>query len=155
MLGVVLADRFERKYTIAIVAVLIAAFGLSYGLSFEPLLIVGFGFLVGTLVQTFATLLYAYTPEQFPTGMRSSATGLTYGAGRIANVMNAFVIAAIYSNIGYVAVFAYVAGAWLLTAVITAVFGPRTTGRSLEALSPVVPVIGLAPPSLSARAARR
>ena len=155
LLGVALADRFERKYTIAIVAVLIAAFGLSYGLSFKPLLIVGFGFLVGTLVQTFATLLYAYTPEQFPTGMRSSATGLTYGAGRIANVMNAFVIAAIYSNIGYVAVFAYVAGAWLLTAVITAAFGPRTTGRSLEALNAAVPVIGLAPPSLSAGAARR
>ena len=149
LLAVVLADRFERKHTIAIVALLIAVCGLLYGLSFEPLLIVGFGFLVGTLVQTFATLLYAYTPEQFPTGMRSSATGLTYGAGRIANVVNAFVVAAIYSNIGYIAVFSYIAGAWLLTAVITTVFGPRTTGRSLETLNPVAPVMDFAPELLS------
>ncbi len=149
LLAVVLADRFERKHTIAIVALLIAVCGLLYGLSFEPLLIVGFGFLVGTLVQTFATLLYAYTPEQFPTGMRSSATGLTYGAGRIANVVNAFVVAAIYSNIGYIAVFTYIAGAWLLTAVITTAFGPRTTGRSLETLNPVAPMMDFAPELLS------
>ena len=62
--------------------------------------------------------------------------GLTYGAGRIANVLNAFVIAGIYQNFGYVSVFAYIAGAWLLTAFMTVAFGPRTTGRSLELLNP-------------------
>ena len=113
-------------------------FGLLYGLSFTPVLIVTFGFAVGMLTQTFATLLYSYTPEQFPTGVRNSATGLTYGAGRLANVANAFVIAAIYTNLGYVTVFMYVAGAWFLTALITLVFGPRTTGRSLETLNPAL-----------------
>ena len=92
--------------------------------------------MVGMLVQTFATLLYAYTPEQFATGLRSSATGLTYGAGRIANVVNAFMIAGIYQNLGYIPVFMYIASAWLLTAFMVAAFGPRTTGRSLETLSP-------------------
>jgi putative MFS transporter len=138
LLAVVFADRFERKHLIALVAFLIACFGLLYGLSFQPVLIVTFGFAVGMLTQTFATLLYSYTPEQFPTGVRNSATGLTYGAGRVANVANAFVIAAIYTNYGYVTVFMYIAGAWTLTALITLVFGPRTTGRSLETLSPAV-----------------
>jgi putative MFS transporter len=138
LLAVYPADRFERKHLIALVALLIAGFGLLYGLSFTPVLIVTFGFAVGMLTQTFATLLYSYTPEQFPTGVRNSATGLTYGAGRIANVANAFVIAAIYTNYGYVTVFMYIAGAWFLTALITLVFGPRTTGRSLETLNPVV-----------------
>lgn len=136
VLSVFLADRFERKYSLAAVAFIIAACGLLYGLSFQAALIVGFGFIVGMLVQTFASLLYAYTPEQFPTGLRNSATGLTYGAGRIANVLNAFVIAGIYQNLGYLAVFAYIGGAWLLTAVIVLAFGPRTTGRSLEVLNP-------------------
>jgi putative MFS transporter len=138
LLAVYPADRFERKHLIVIVAVLIAGFGLLYGLSFTPVLIVTFGFAVGMLTQTFATLLYSYTPEQFPTGVRNSATGLTYGAGRIANVANAFVIAAIYTNHGYVTVFMYIAGAWFLTALITLMFGPRTTGRSLETLNPAV-----------------
>ncbi len=138
LLAVYPADRFERKHQIALVALLIAGFGLLYGLSFTPVLIVTFGFAVGMLTQTFATLLYSYTPEQFPTGVRNSATGLTYGAGRVANVANAFVIAAIYTNLGYVTVFVYIAGAWFLTALITLVFGPRTTGRSLETLNPAV-----------------
>ena len=138
LIAVFLSDRCERKYAIAVVALIIAASGLLYGLSFEPVLIVGFGFLVGMFVQTFATLLYTYTPEQFPTEMRNSATGFAYGAGRLANVANAFVIAAIYTNLGYIAVFGYIAGAWLLTALITLAFGLKTTGRHLEALNPVV-----------------
>ena len=108
--------------------------------------------MVGMLVQTFATLLYAYTPEQFPTSMRNSATGLTYGAGRIANVANAFIIAGIYQSFGYISVFSYIAGAWLLTAFMVIAFGPRTTGRSLEALNPAVSTadsLDLAPPLLS------
>ncbi len=138
LLAVYPADRFERKHLIAAVALAIAVFGLFYGLSFTPVLIVTFGFAVGMLTQTFATLLYSYTPEQFPTSVRNSATGLTYGAGRLVNVANAFVIAAIYTNFGYVTVFMYVAGAWFLTALITLMFGPRTTGRSLETLNPAV-----------------
>ncbi|MFM0604591.1 MFS transporter [Paraburkholderia sediminicola] len=142
LLAVYPADRFERKHLIAVVALLIAGFGLLYGLSFTSVLIVTFGFAVGMLTQTFATLLYSYTPEQFPTGVRTSATGLTYGAGRLANVANAFIIAAIYTNYGYVTVFMYIAGAWFLTALITLAFGPRTTGRSLETLNPAVDAAG-------------
>ncbi len=152
LIAVFIADRFERKYTLAVVALAVAVCGLFYGLSFEPPLIVGFGFMVGMLVQTFATLLYAYTPEQFPTSMRNSATGLTYGAGRIANVANAFIIAGIYQSFGYISVFSYIAGAWLLTAFMVIAFGPRTTGRSLEALNPAVSTadsLDLAPPLLS------
>ncbi len=152
LLAVAIADRFERKHTLAVVAFVVAVCGLLYGLSFEPLLIVGFGFMVGMLVQTFATLLYSYTPEQFPTGLRNSATGLTYGAGRIANVLNAFIIAGIYQRLGYISVFVYIAGAWLLTAFMALAFGPRTTGRSLEMLNPTpeqAEGLGLAGPILS------
>jgi len=137
LLAVYLSDRFERRNTIAVTAAAIAVFGLLYGLTFEPAMIVGFGFLVGMLVQTFASLLYSYTPEQFPTDLRNGATGVAYGVGRIANVLNAFVVAAIFTNLGYVSVFVYIAGAWVLTALITIVFGTRTTRQSLEVLNPI------------------
>ncbi len=138
LLAAYVSDRFERKHSIAVTAAAIAVFGLLYGLSFVPALIVVFGVLVGMLIQTFASLIYAYTPEQFPTDLRNGATGFTYGLGRLANVANAFLIAAIFTHIGYVAVFAYIAGAWLLTAALTVLFGPRTTGRRLEVLNPLV-----------------
>jgi putative MFS transporter len=137
LLASYVSDRFERKHSIALVAASIAVFGLLYGMSFVPALIVVFGLLVGMLIQTFASLIYAYTPEQFPTDLRNSATGFTYSMGRLANVANAFLIAAIFTHVGYAAVFVYIAGTWLLTAVITLAFGPRTTGQRLEVLNPL------------------
>jgi putative MFS transporter len=137
LLASYVSDRFERKHSIAVTAAAIAVFGLLYGMSFIPALIVVFGLLVGMLIQTFASLIYAYTPEQFPTDMRNGATGFTYSLGRLANVANAFVIAAIFTHIGYGAVFIYIAGAWMLTALLTLAFGPRTTGQRLEVLNPL------------------
>ncbi len=81
LIAALISDRWNRKWWIAIVAVLIAACGLIYGLSFRTGIIVVFGFLVTMLIQTFAPLLYAYTAECFPTGIRNSGTGLTYGLG--------------------------------------------------------------------------
>jgi putative MFS transporter len=138
LLASYVSDRFERKHSIALTAAAIALFGLLYGLSFMPALIVVFGLLVGMLIQTFASLIYAYTPEQFPTDLRNGATGFTYSLGRLANVGNAFIIAAIFTHVGYAAVFVYIAGAWLLTAALTLAFGPRTTGQRLEVLNPLV-----------------
>jgi putative MFS transporter len=137
LLASYVSDRFERKHSIAITAGAIAVCGLLYGMSFVPVLIVVFGLLVGMLIQTFASLIYAYTPEQFPTDLRNGATGFTYSLGRLANVANAFIIAAIFTHIGYIAVFVYIAGAWLLTAALTVLFGPHTTGQRLEILNPL------------------
>jgi MFS transporter, putative metabolite:H+ symporter len=138
LIAVFLADRFERKYSIAAAALLIAVFGLLYGLSFQPVLIVSFGFLVGMLIQTFAALCYAYTPEQYPTDIRNTGAGFAYGMGRLANVGNSFIVAAIFLNFGYVWVFVYIASAWLATAAVTILFGARTTGRRLETINPVL-----------------
>jgi putative MFS transporter len=63
---------------------------------------------------------------------------LTYSLGRLGNVANTFIIAAIFTHIGYVAVFGYIAGAWLLTAALPLLLGPRATGQRLEVLNPLV-----------------
>jgi putative MFS transporter len=139
LIATFLSDRLERKYTIAGTAAVIAVFGLLYGLSFQPVLIVTFGFLVGMLIQTFAALCYAYTPEQYPTDIRNTGTGFAYGVGRLANVANSFIVAGIFLNFGYVWVFVYIAGAWVATAVVTLAFGAKTTGQRLEAINPIVP----------------
>ena len=88
-----------------------------------------------TMMDTFSALAFAYTPEQYPTDVRNSGTGLAYGVGRLANVINPFVISAIFANFGYRLVFAYIAGAWVVTATIALAFGMKTTGRSLESIS--------------------
>ncbi|MBV9735035.1 MAG: MFS transporter [Acidisphaera sp.] len=130
-----LVERFERKWFITVDAVLIATFGLLYGLTFTPVLIVLFGALVVMTIQAMAVALYVYTPELFPTEVRSSGMGLAYGCGRLANVLGPFTVGALFVAAGYLSVFAYIAACWLVVAFVVGVFGPRTTGRSLEALA--------------------
>ncbi|MCE3556562.1 MFS transporter, partial [Pseudonocardia sp. RS11V-5] len=121
-----LSDRFGRRTPIALMAVGIAACGLAYGLTFAPVAIVVFGFLVNALMQTFAALLYAYTPELFPTELRSSGNGLVYGVGRLSNILGPVIVAAVFGSFGYSPVFVYIAGCWAVVALTIALFGPRT-----------------------------
>lgn len=128
-------DRFGRKVPLVIVSLATAASGLVYGLTFNPVAIVVFGFCVNLLIQTFATLLYAYSPEQFPTGLRNAGHGLVYGTGRLANIFGPLIIATLFSGLGYQAVFVYIGACWLIVALTVAVFGPRTGKQPLEAVS--------------------
>jgi putative MFS transporter len=131
LIAVVISDRWERKYLIAIAAVIIGALGVAYGLSSNMLPIVIFGFCVAMVIQTFAPLLYAYTPEIYPTEIRNSGSGLAYGVGRLANVFGPLLIAFLFSHYGYQSVFVYIAAMWLLVAVIISFYGPKTKGLTL------------------------
>jgi putative MFS transporter len=128
-----LSDRWERKSLIGIVAIAIAACGLSYGLSFRTTTIVIFGFLVAMGQQVFAALLYAYTPECFPTQVRNTGTGLSYGMGRLANgLVGPFIVAFLFKTYGYTTVFAYIAVCWATVAILVTAFGPKTRARALS-----------------------
>jgi putative MFS transporter len=131
LIAALLSDRWQRKYWVAIAAVLIAACGLAYGLTFEAFYIVVFGFLVTMFIQAFAPMLYAYTAECYPTEIRSSGTGFTYGVGRLANALGPLVIAFLYTSYGYQSVFVYIAACWAVVAVAIAAFGPRTNGKAI------------------------
>jgi putative MFS transporter len=130
-----ISDRFGRKVPIVVVAIAIAICGLAYGLTFNTVAIVIFGFCVNALVQTFAALLYAYTPELFPTEQRNSGNGLAYGTGRLANIFGSLIVAAIFGGFGYQPVFVYIAACWIVVAATVALFGPRTGMRHLENIS--------------------
>ena len=126
-----LSDRWERKYWITILPVLIATCGILYGLSSEAFFIVAFGGLMTMCIQTFAPLLYAYTAECFPTEIRSSGTGFSYGIGRLSNAFGPLLIAFLFTSYGYLTVFVYIAACWLVVAATIGAMGPRTRGRSL------------------------
>lgn len=117
---------------IVIVALIIATCSLPYGMSFKTATIVTFGFLVAMFLQTFAPLLYAYTPEMYPTEIRNSGAGLAYGLGRLANAGGPLIIAFFYNRCGYSTVFVYLAACWVLVALVIGCFGSNTKGRVLE-----------------------
>jgi MFS transporter, putative metabolite:H+ symporter len=107
--------------------------GLFYGLTFNPVLIVVFGFLVNLFERGYTALGYAYSPELFDTHGRSLGTGVSYGLGRLSNAAGPLIIAGLYNGSGYKAVFIFIAGTWMFGSLVLAVFGPRTK----QALAPL------------------
>lgn len=126
-----LSDRWERKHWLTITPLMIAASGLVYGLTFDANLIVVFGFLVIMSIQCFAPMLYAYTGECFPTEIRSSGTGFTYGIGRLSNAFSPLFIPLLYASYGYLSVFIYIALCWGVVSLTIGLFGPHTRGQRL------------------------
>ena len=131
LIAALISDRWERKWWITIVALVIAFCGLMYGMTFRTATIIIFGFLVAMFIQVFAPLLYAYTPECYPTRIRNSGSGLGYGIGRLANAFGPFIVAFLFNHYGYTSVFVYIATTWLLVAITIGGFGPLTRGRTL------------------------
>ncbi|GGS76892.1 MFS transporter [Streptomyces griseoviridis] len=125
-LAALVTDRFERKWCLVAFGTVIAVCGLFYGLTFDPVLIIVFGFLVNLFERGYTALGYAYSPELFDTRSRSLGTGVSYGLGRLSNAAGPLVVAALYTSQGYQSVFVFIAGSWLVGAVVLAVFGPRT-----------------------------
>lgn len=126
-----IAERWERKWSISVTALVIVICGLIYGMTFKGEAIMACGFCVAMFAQTFAVLIYAYTAECYPTEIRNSGAGLTYGVGRLANVVGPLIVTFLYKRAGYTSVFVYIAGVWLLVAATISLFGPRTKGRAL------------------------
>lgn len=78
-LASLVTDRFERKWCLVAFGTVIAVCGLLYGLTFDPVLIVIFGFLVNLFERGYTALAYAYSPSSSTPGAapwaRASPTG--------------------------------------------------------------------------------
>ncbi|WP_404190282.1 MFS transporter [Streptomyces tauricus] len=130
-LASLVTDRFERKWCLVAFGTVIAVCGLLYGLTFNPVLIVVFGFLVNLFERGYTALAYAYSPELFDTRARSLGTSVSYGLGRLSNAAGPLIVAALYTGHGYRSVFYFIAGTWVVGAVALAAFGTRTRSARL------------------------
>ncbi|MDX3224959.1 MFS transporter [Streptomyces sp. ME19-01-6] len=137
-LASLVTDRFERKWCLVAFGTVIALCGLFYGLTFNPVLIVVFGFMVNLFERGYTALAYAYSPELFDTRSRSLGTGISYGLGRLSNAAGPLIVAALYDSHGYRSVFYFIAGTWMVGAIALAVFGPRTRRSGRNQCSTVV-----------------
>lgn len=135
-LASLVTDRYERKWCLVVFGLIIAGSGLLYGLTFTPLLIVAFGFLVNLFERGYTALAYAYSPELYDTRGRALGTSLSYGLGRLSNAVGPLIIAGLYGGLGYQAVFYFIAATWVVGALVLAMFGPATRKARLAAAVP-------------------
>lgn len=136
LLAMYTADRFERKWQLAGLAVVIAALGIAFGGARAPTAIVATGIALALALNWFSSAFHAYQAELYPTRIRSRAVGFVYSWSRFASIGVGFAVAAVLGAAGPSGVFAMIASAMVLAAAIVAAFGPRTNRVELEVLAP-------------------
>jgi putative MFS transporter len=138
-LAVPLIDRIERKLLIIGSAAGIGVCGIVFAAARLPWLIVLAGFLLTVCSNIFSNGFHTYQTEIFPTGMRSSAIGIAYSLSRLTSAVLPFVAIRVLDLAGATAVFTGSAVLIVLLCLDIGLLGPRSTGRSLEAVAERTP----------------
>jgi putative MFS transporter len=135
LVGVVFADRFERKWQIAWAAVGIAVFGLLFAQQGSAAGVIVFGLLITLCNNWMSFSFHAYQAELYPTRIRAQAVGFVYSWSRFSAIFSGFIIAFLLGNYGTIGVFTFIAGAMAVVFIVIGGFGPAVTGRRLEAIA--------------------
>ncbi|HEY6774261.1 MAG TPA: MFS transporter, partial [Oxalicibacterium sp.] len=81
------------------------------------------------------SVLYAYTPELYPTRSRATGAGFASSVGRFGSLLGPFAVGLILPITGHTGVFTLGALSFAAAALIVIVMGVETKGKSLEEVS--------------------
>ncbi len=129
------ADRWQRKWQIVWLSLVIAAAGLLFSQARLPTAIVVLGIVVTLANAWFSCAFHAYQAELYPTRIRAQAVGFVYSWSRFSSIFVGFIIAAVLRVYGTVGVFSVIACAMAIVAVTIGAFGIRTNRVALEELA--------------------
>lgn len=133
-IGSYLADKIERKVTIAVLLVATGVFGILFAYSAQVWLIVLFGCLVSVVTNWYSPLIHAYQTELFPTRIRGTASGLAYSLSRASSAVSAVIIGALLFSTGVISVWIFIGVMMLIGAAVLALT-PRTSRVPLDQLT--------------------
>ena len=135
LVGLLVADRFERKHVIVGCALAYIACGLLFArtTAVPLILLLGVGLTLASNIMSFS--FHAYQAELFPTGIRARAVGFVYSWSRFSAIFTGFLIAFVLERSGVPGVFLLISAAMLVVALLIGFMGPRTRDVALEAIS--------------------
>ncbi|MEN6411546.1 MAG: MFS transporter [Veillonellales bacterium] len=139
ILGSFLSDKIGRKKPIVFYLTCAGITTLVYGWALANKLPLGVMLSCGIAAVLFMAgafaIIYAYTPENYPTEVRGTGTGTANSWGRIGGILAPTVVGVLYPMIGLYLTLAVVAAAFVLAGIAVAALGMETKGKNLEALS--------------------
>ena len=130
-----IADKLERKWQIVWSAVCIAGFGLLFASQREPRWLILLGVLLTCSNNWLSVAFHAYQAELFPTPVRAQAVGFVYSWSRFSAIFTSLMIGFFLYRFGVGGVFAFIAASMAVIVLAIGIFGPRTRGLALEAIS--------------------
>jgi MFS transporter, putative metabolite:H+ symporter len=130
-----IADRTERKWQIVVSAILIAVFGLLFAAQRNAVWLITCGVLLTCSNNCMSLAFHAYQSELFPTRVRAQAVGFVYSWSRLSAIFSSFLIGFFLRDFGVTGVFVFIAVSMLAVVLAIGIFGPRTRGLALEAIS--------------------
>ena len=81
------------------------------------------------------SVLYAYTPELYPTRSRATGAGFASSIGRIGSLLGPYIVGVLLPITGQAGIFTLGAASFCVAALVVALLGTETKGRSLEEVS--------------------
>jgi putative MFS transporter len=135
LLMMIIADRTERKWQIVMSAICIAVFGLLFAEQRNPVWLVVCGVILTCSNNCMSYAFHTYQSELFPTRVRAQAVGFVYSWSRLSAIFSSFLIGFFLRDFGVTGVFAFIAASMLAVVLSIGIFGPRTRGLALEAIS--------------------
>lgn len=131
----ILLDKWGRKPTAMMMLLGSACAAYFYGNAANTTQLIGFGLVMQFFLFGMWSVLYAYTPELYPTRSRATGAGCASAVGRVGSLLGPYIIGIVLPALGASGVFALGAGSFIIAALAIGIFGIETKGKSLEAIS--------------------
>ncbi len=135
LLGMLIADKMERKFQIVCAGICSGTFITLFALGVGPGWVIFFGVLTTLSNNWISFVFHGYQAEQYPTRIRARAVGFVYSWSRISAAMAGLLIGFFLKEGGTLGVAGFIATAMLIMVGTIGLFGLRTLNRSLEQLS--------------------
>jgi putative MFS transporter len=135
LLGMLVADRMERKWQLVSAGVCIGLFIFLFAIQANPVLIILLGVMVTLSNNWLSFVFHGYQAEQYPTRIRARGVGFVYSWSRVSSALAGLAIGFFLKEGGAPGVALFIGGAMVIMCVTISLFGERTRGRSLEEIS--------------------
>ena len=126
---------FDRKWQVALVALLMGIDGLAFGFSTSVPMLIATGFIFATLSNIFSNAFHQYGAELYPTRIRAFADGVQYSLSRLGNFVWMYVLPIILVSYGVISMYMFVFTLAVVVLLDVGVLGPRASQIVLERLS--------------------
>jgi len=135
LLGMLVADRMERKWQIVSAGLSIGVFMFFFATQANPVPIVLLGVIVTLSNNWMSFAFHNYQAELFPTRVRARAVGFVYGWSRVSAAFAGLLIGFFLGEGGVKGVALFIGGAMAVMTITIGGFGPKTKNLSLEEIS--------------------